>query len=65
MSDEATEASRETDEAPEQDAPPQRVKGEHTPGSIPGRALLRIVVIGVPVMVIAWYFLRWVHGGGR
>jgi len=24
---------------------------------------LRIVVIGVPVMIAAWYFLLWMKGG--
>lgn len=42
---------------------PDRVKGDRHEGPIPAKDLLRIVVIGVPVMIAAWYFLLWMKGG--
>jgi hypothetical protein len=45
--------------------PAHRVKGEAHDGPIPAKALLRIVIIGLPVMIVAWYFLRWMKGDLR
>lgn len=42
-----------------------RVKGERHEGPIPLKDVLRIVLIGIPVMVVAWYFLVWLKGGFR
>lgn len=42
--------------------PTDRVKGERHHGAIPAKEILRIVVIGIPVMILAWYFLRWMKG---
>ena len=53
----ATEAP---DESPVVGTP--RVKGQQRPGAVPARDILRIVVIGIPVMIIAWFFLRWLRG---
>ena len=42
-------------------APPTRVRGAHRPGSIPPAAIVRIVIIGLPVMVASWFILLWVR----
>ncbi len=61
----------ETDAEADEDGPPQsdelahRVKGETHQGPIPAKDILRIVVIGIPVMIAAWYFLLWMKGGFR
>lgn len=47
------------------DEPTDRVKGERHEGPIPAKDVLRIVVIGIPVMIAAWYFLLWMKGGFR
>jgi len=63
VSDEDTdaEASGEAND----EAPGHRVKGEAHQGAIPAKELVRIIVIGIPVMVAAWYFLLWMKGGLR
>lgn len=50
---------------PDPDEPAHRVKGEAHSGAIPAKEILRIVVIGIPVMIAAWYFLLWMKGGFR
>lgn len=51
-------------EGDESEGPAHRVKGEAHQGSIPAKEILRILVIGIPVMIAAWYFLLWMKGGG-
>ena len=60
MNDEPTDTSTRDAGGGE---PGHRVKGEAHQGAIPAKELIRVVIIGVPVMVAAWYFLRWVKGG--
>ena len=68
MSDpEETDADAEIEgegEGDQSEGPAHRVKGEAHQGSIPAREILRIIVIGIPVMIAAWYFLLWMKGGG-
>lgn len=55
MADEQTEAEVVGDGK-------ERVAGKQRDGTPPLKELARIVVIGVPVMIIAWYFVQWMHG---
>ena len=64
MSDEGDEPGDSTEvNGDGADEPGHRVKGEHQPGSIPLKELGRILIIGIPVMIAAWYFLLWMKGG--
>ena len=36
----------------------ERVKGRQKDGATPARELWRVVVIGIPVLVAAWYILQ-------
>ncbi len=63
MSDGDETEAESTDEASEE--PSHRVKGEAHKGAIPAKELLRVVIIGIPVMIAAWYFLLWMKGGFR
>lgn len=38
-----------------------KVMGAQKGGKPPKRELWRVVVIGIPVMVITWFFLQWLH----
>ena len=38
-----------------------RVLGEHEAGSLPAKTVLRLVVIGVPVLVVSWFVLLWLR----
>ncbi len=38
-----------------------KVMGAQKDGKPPKRELWRVLVIGIPVMVIAWFFLQWLH----
>ncbi|MBO6935426.1 MAG: hypothetical protein JJ863_10645 [Deltaproteobacteria bacterium] len=63
MSDEDETEAEPADDASE--APTHRVKGEAHQGAIPAKELVRIIIIGIPVMIAAWYFLLWMKGGFR
>ncbi|MAQ18997.1 MAG: hypothetical protein CMN30_29890 [Sandaracinus sp.] len=46
---------------PERAATGARVLGEHEAGALPAKTVLRLVVIGVPVLVVSWFVLLWLR----
>jgi hypothetical protein len=54
-----------SDDAPSDETAPARavgVKGARPAGPTDARHIARTVIVGIPVMVLAWLFLRWLHG---
>ncbi len=49
------------DADPERAATGARVLGEHEAGALPAKTVLRLVVIGVPVLVVSWFVLLWLR----
>lgn len=36
----------------------ERVKGRQKDGAPPARELWRVVLVGIPVMIVVWYLMR-------